>query len=149
SDATMVIRAADPTFAESDLWLRQAWHLIKADIFWLSGLRHKALTCARFATEEPFDTVLSIAFAGKFARWLAIRSAQNDVRGVEGRILDLLKRSEALDAFDYAEVLGGLLTLKTNQESTSSTQNEYLAALNQLPSSAVAQLVQLGVPTRV
>jgi DNA-binding SARP family transcriptional activator len=149
SDATTVIRAADVTFAEADMWLRQAWHLIKADVFWLGGSRGKALACARFATEEPFDKVLSIAFAGKFARWLAIRSTQSDVRGAEDRILDLLGHSETLDAFDYAEVLGGLLSLRTsNQNRSGPTHNAYLAALNQLPGSAVAQLVQLGVPTR-
>jgi hypothetical protein len=131
-------------------WLRQAWHLYRADVFQLLGKKREALSEAEEAL--AVGTPLRDTLAGPFARWIALHAiAVGSVAGAKKQLNQLCTDLDNYDALDRAEILAARYWLD-RQASNSVTlarlraQHQRLAdQLSALPTAVVQQLARLSI----
>jgi tetratricopeptide (TPR) repeat protein len=83
-------------------WILQPWLLWKADALMVSGFRDEAFVAARRAVLDYDFRLTASAFAGCFARWLAIIGRPDEA----GRALAVLSQlSQDLDKYDRIDQL--------------------------------------------
>jgi type II secretory pathway predicted ATPase ExeA/tetratricopeptide (TPR) repeat protein len=132
--------------SRSPAWMRQAWRLHKADILYYLGFRDDAFIAAEEAI-EPRRVLHNWAFAGAFARWVALTAkstGQEDLGRVH--IEQLVKNLEKFDALDQVEVLCALLLLSCRTDNTSNHLTRSIKErLGRLPLPISEQLSLLGV----
>jgi DNA-binding SARP family transcriptional activator/predicted ATPase len=130
----------------SQVWMKQAWHLHKADILLYLGKESEALSAADEGVGGENPTLHDMGFAGAFARWLAVLSKHTS-RQVHARlIVQRLARSlEKLDAVDQVEVLCAVLLLGCTPDRKESLTKSLDERLDALPSPITKQLLRLQV----
>ena len=128
-------------------WLRQAWHLGKADVLLLMEQRSDALAVGREAIGDSNPVLHSSFFAGQFSRWLALTSVGTLA---ESRARDQIKRMtdgiDTLDAIDQVELLcAGKVVGNDSGAGAHSSSRLILRKLEHLPAAIPQQLRRLGV----
>ncbi len=130
-------------------WMRQAWDFSRADVLHLCGKSRAAADHARrgLASGELFST----AFAGAYARWLALTSAGTPKAALAA---DQLERFRAqlynYDAIDQAQILAACeLVAENNREASEGQREKNRTQLEQiltrLPRPVRNQFQRLGI----
>ncbi len=140
------------TYLESRLvgvipgWLGQIWSFYKADVLWLMGRRAEALRTAGQELKKTLDHLLSTAFAGPFARWVALtHQGESDPSGAYALLRGLLTNIEQYDAIDQAEILAAARMLQSENDPANNEIEKQLAErLLALPQAARAYLACFG-----
>jgi type II secretory pathway predicted ATPase ExeA/tetratricopeptide (TPR) repeat protein len=129
----------------TQLWIKQAWGLHKADILLLLGHFSDALAAARAALGSEVATLHSAFFAGPFARWLALNSLAIQNPGVaELQLTAMLKHLDGYDAMDQVELLCARRILRVPSRLHLYDDNDLIdAKLAQLPKAVREQLTRL------
>jgi tetratricopeptide (TPR) repeat protein len=87
-------------------WMLQAWSFYKADFLWLSGRPAEAVSVASSELKKSAMRLLSNAFAGPFARWIALTTPRLlDARKAGAQLEGMVCRLDEYDAIDQAEIL--------------------------------------------
>jgi tetratricopeptide (TPR) repeat protein len=127
----------------SPAWLIQAQKLLRADILQLCGYHTAALEQARDAVSWPKPVLHEPAFAGTFARWLALLSkGENDYCAAEYVINTLSAKMTELDAIDRVELTCARLML--GWPNSLELEDQLRVYLADLPPAVAAQLMRLG-----
>ena len=130
-------------------WMLQAWSLWKADLLLILGRKQEAFSGINQAFIHYEHRLLMRAFAGPFARWIALTAITSDEKGRARKILDGLAGDlGSYDFLDQVEILCALKylshsgppdgpdveeALKQRLDLISSTLKGQLAALEILP----------------
>jgi hypothetical protein len=87
-------------------WIRQLWHLQKADVLWLTGKHSEAIRSASAAIELSGGQLLSDTYVGAFARWVAMSGrANSDKTWARDRLQQLLDPLQSYDVLDQLETV--------------------------------------------
>jgi hypothetical protein len=135
----------------ANAWLRQGWHLYKADLLLLLGRRSAAMSEAARGIGGEHEHLHAKAFAGPYARWLALTAKDSMLPEIHLKIGKLRSRLEALDAIDQVEVLGAALQLAKRQPRAMGPKafgkdlRLMVAKAGALPSATRGVLVTLGL----
>jgi hypothetical protein len=124
----------------------QRWLLYKADALMVSGLRTEALRVANEAVAGYDLRLETSAFAGAFARWMAITctgtTAEPNAREV---LKDFEDHLEEYDAMDQLEIL--CASAHMNRPHAHAYQGRIAEKLKHLPPCTAIQLRALGIAT--
>jgi DNA-binding SARP family transcriptional activator/tetratricopeptide (TPR) repeat protein len=125
--------------------LQQLWALYRADVLWVGGRPSEALRIAKLGLERSNYELLSTAWAGPFARWVALTDQNNGKRQMGRSVLeDLLRTLDNYDAMDQAEILSARITMNTRDGILdSSLEPRLLERLGDLPAAARTHLAIL------
>ncbi len=147
SDALSTFKAMDSKIPhDAPAWLVQVWGLYRADVLFLCGHANAALDQAREALGGTRPSLQTLAFAGVFARWLAVVSRRDDTMSSARSILgELDKRRNELDAVDRAELTCAQLLLEGTPSRLTALTALLAEHLAKLPSTIEGQLKRLGV----
>jgi tetratricopeptide (TPR) repeat protein len=146
-------KSALQTFAAVDskmpldgpLWLTQAWRLLRADILFICGQDVAALAQARVALTLPTPVLRAPAFAGSFARWLAIVAERDGTLEQARPILEGLgHKLDEFDAVDRVEITCARLIADTSRRGDADFRALLATQLTELPPPVVTQLSRLG-----
>jgi hypothetical protein len=121
--------------------------LLAADVYHVLGQTREALKAAETAIDLEIPRVLSDAFAGPFARWLARIAVPNRRTGMAEEILQsMFHRLETWDRIDQIEIQAALLWMNKRM-GRSGTQFEFLMQneLRLAPLGVNLQLRRLGM----
>lgn len=128
-------------------WARQASLLCAADVLLFSGHEQRAYTLARRGTEGNLKSLKHEAYAGQFARWVALIGIKCDEASLSLERLRISFPDPAiLDLKDQAEVLGAIALLEstvTGRISTTWKKVQY--QLTKLPPSIAAIMRRSGI----
>jgi DNA-binding SARP family transcriptional activator/tetratricopeptide (TPR) repeat protein len=126
-------------------WIRQPWLLWKADALTIAGYRSDGLQAAAEAI-VGFDLRLEAnAFAGSFARWLAVTCSGDGNAGRAREILnDLAENLEQFDELDQLEILCANAQMRPEAR-RSWLQEQIAEKLEKLPSCTSSQMRALGM----
>ncbi|TFG51441.1 MAG: hypothetical protein E4H37_07885 [Gemmatimonadales bacterium] len=129
-------------------YLRQAWHLKKADVFALLGRGAEALRSARAGTANGLSKSQSDLFSGPHARWSA-RVAVEDGEGmsaVRNMLRGHLEAGDRLDRLDQIEILNAMVWMDAKEGIVSQAeQAEMWRRLGEVPIGVTNQLRLLGM----
>jgi tetratricopeptide (TPR) repeat protein len=125
-------------------WIRQPWLLWKADALTIAGYRIDGLQAATEAI-MGFDLRLEAnAFAGPFARWLAVTCSGHGKAERAGEILDdLAGNLEQFDEMDQLEIL--CANAQMHPEPRGSWLQRIAEKLEKLPPCTSSQMRVLGM----
>jgi tetratricopeptide (TPR) repeat protein len=127
-------------------WLLQAWRLLHADILWLCGHQADAIEMARKGIGGATPGLLTPAFAGAYARWVAlVAESQGDLRGARDILEVLVRRYDSFDAMDRAEITCARLVVVQGGIESANLQLTLTESLARLPSPVATQLRRLGI----
>ncbi|HEU4829306.1 MAG TPA: AAA family ATPase, partial [Gemmatimonadales bacterium] len=130
-------------------WVHQAWHLNKADVLMLCGKTSHALNEAAKGVSGPYQVLRSTAYAGAFARWIAVLTSTRTLADPQSRIEALFKELEKYDALDRVEIAAARLMVlqgfgrRVNERRDRQQLRELCL---KIPPAALAQLTLLGLP---
>jgi DNA-binding SARP family transcriptional activator/tetratricopeptide (TPR) repeat protein len=132
--------------ADVPLWLRQASLLCGADVVALSGHPRRAYTMARKATSGTLSKLGHAAYAGQFARWVALLAVRDElVQEARDRLEDTFPQPASLDCKDQAEVLAAMAILDSKLGADSSSAwREVQQRLSKLPVCVATVMRRLG-----
>jgi len=142
-------RACLPVLSERTApWIRQTTALMEADLLQLLGRRQQALRAAREATSGDNQRLHSPAYAGPYARWIALLAVSGeDVPQNRARLLELVTGLDGFDRIDRVEILcaARAVGLRVDDPKTDITESmrRMLAAL---PPAVADQIERLGFP---
>jgi tetratricopeptide (TPR) repeat protein len=125
-------------------WIMQPWLLWKADVLMISGYPTEAFQAAHKAIED-FDCELQAnAFAGSFARWLAMTCTNTETaeRALE-KLRGLEENLEQFDQIDQVEILYANAQFSHEDQLLRRPRIEEKA--RGLPPAAVSQIKALGM----
>jgi hypothetical protein len=127
-------------------WLEQAWFLWKADLLLLAGDRDGAHTTVRGALVRLGWAPLATAFAGAFARWIAVESqAGDELLGARRLISHHREQLERFDALDRLEILCAASIIESRiGESAAAIDELVKLEIRRLPRGVPALLRRLG-----
>ena len=95
-------------------WAIQAGLLCEADVVALSGNIRRGAALARKATSGRLTTLQHVAYAGIFARWVALLGIRdNQLTEARDRLKNSFPITASLDKKDEAEVLAAVATLES------------------------------------
>jgi DNA-binding SARP family transcriptional activator/tetratricopeptide (TPR) repeat protein len=125
-------------------WIIQPWLLWKADALMIAGYRSDAMQAAAQAILE-FDLKLEAsAFAGSFARWLAMTCVNGGAAPRAGEILNELEKNlEQFDEIDQLEIL--CANARLHHEARMSHSSRIAEKLKNLPACTSNQMRALGM----
>ena len=108
--------AVAPLFEKSHpdgpMWISQGGWLCGADVVALSGQPRRAYTMAKKATSGPLKTLQHAAYAGQFARWVALLGLRDgSVTEARARLSEAFPDRKVLDHKDQVEVLAAMALL--------------------------------------
>ena len=127
-------------------WLVQAWQLWRADIFFLCGQESRALGVGHEAVGYPTPSLHSFAFAGAFARWLALCADTEEMKRLAAAMVKaMLHDLERLDALDRAEIVCANSIVGNGIFERGVDEAARRQALGCLPPPVAVQLRRLGV----
>ena len=124
--------------------MRQRWLLWKADVLMVSGLPADAFRVAREAIHADQPRLDSSAFAGPFARWVALvcADANNEQQGL-AVLAQLEEHLEEFDAVDQLEILCAVA--HCDPTNAHSYYPRIAQRLENLPGSVARQISILGI----
>jgi hypothetical protein len=151
SEAQRAIEALDQGMPNGiPSWLQQGWQLNKADILMLCGKPTQAFTEATKGISGPNSKLHSNAYAGPFARWIAVLSGTRPISDAKERIEALFEAIDNYDALDRVEIAAARLLVLRSGGRVKATMNRDRQRLRELclklPPAALAQLSLLGLP---
>jgi DNA-binding SARP family transcriptional activator/tetratricopeptide (TPR) repeat protein len=95
-------------------WIAQAGFLMGADILAMTGSARRAHTLAGRGTSGKFARLMNIAYAGQFARWVALLAIRdNKLSAARKRLRSAFPTTRDLDLKDQAEVCAALATIES------------------------------------
>jgi DNA-binding SARP family transcriptional activator/type II secretory pathway predicted ATPase ExeA/tetratricopeptide (TPR) repeat protein len=105
--AIITIAQLEPRLSgEVPSWIVQAWGLWKADLLLLCGRKAEAQDTAFRELERHAFNLLSDAYAGPFARWIALTSERTNNSVMAFNVVSqLAERIAVYDALDQVEIL--------------------------------------------
>jgi tetratricopeptide (TPR) repeat protein len=126
-------------------WMIQSWAFRKADVMWLIGRRAEALRIAQEEFRTSSNSLLSPAFAGPFARWLALTNRGHHSRDIQEILDSLRSHLERYDAIDQVEIVMAMRILGVDSAKWNPTAEDHLLRekLLRLPHAARVQLATL------
>ena len=131
-------------------WLQQGWQLNKADVLMLCGKMTQAFIEAEKGVSGLNQSLLSNAFAGPFARWIAVLGSRRGVPDAQDRVEALFACLNRYDALDRVEIAAArLLILGRGRKPKISIHREQQRLRElclKLPAPALAQISLLGLP---
>jgi tetratricopeptide (TPR) repeat protein len=117
----------------------------RADAAWLDGRSRSALDLAKAAVMMSAASPLHRSNASVVARWLAVLRDRGEWEEGFGAIVDQVERLQAVCWWDEAERLRALVKLGQSGALAHSYEVELSAALERVPSSAIAFLARYGL----
>ena len=137
-----------PTSAPS--WLQQVWQLNKADILMLCGKTPQAYNEATKGVSGSNHYLQSNAYAGPFARWIAVLAKTRPIVDAQSRVEELFESIDKYDALDRVEIVAARLLLLTGSGRARINVNRERQRLREvclnIPPAALARLSLLGLP---
>ncbi|HEX6644101.1 MAG TPA: hypothetical protein VF037_05460, partial [Gemmatimonadales bacterium] len=130
------------------LWILQAWQLNKADVLLLCGKDGRALKEAIRGTTHELARLQSDAYAGPFARWLAL----TEKPGLDAHqtVHELYARIGDFDAIDRVQIAAARIHLLRNERRANRVRMREAEELRsyclRIPLTALSQLRALGLP---
>ncbi len=123
-------------------WMVQAWGLWKADLLLFCGHRTEALDTALQQLEVDAFKPLSEAFAGPFARWVALTAERTQNHATASAVIKMLAdRIVRYDAIDQVEILCAQHYLRSRSKPLGGElPSDLRAKLEELPPSIPIQL---------
>lgn len=128
-------------------WADQAWGFFRADVLYLLGERRAAVAAAHYTLRSDDYTLLSDAFAGPYARWLARTSRPGpQAQAAAARLEELALGASRLDALDQAELACARLELarRVGTPPAEGARGALDEALRALPAAVARHLAELG-----
>lgn len=127
-------------------WAIQAALLCEADVVAMSGNIRRACILAKKATTGTLRQLWNVAYAGQFARWVALLAIrQTNSAPARERLRNAFPTTEHLDRKDEVEVLAAIATLESHLGNESKGEwTEIRQRLEQLPPSVAIMLRRLG-----
>jgi tetratricopeptide (TPR) repeat protein len=128
-------------------WLQQGWQLNKADILMLCGRSTQAFNEAEKGISGQNDKLHSTAYAGPYARWIAVLAGVRPVADAEARIEALFEAIDTYDALDRVEIAAARLLIRNGiGGKVNFRERQRLRELClRIPPAALAQLSLLGL----
>ena len=124
----------------------QAWKLAKADVLLLCGKPAAALSVALDGTRYPQPVLCARAFAGPFARWLALIAVSDQESSIAAMCIEKLHDDlPRYDALDQVEILCARSLCHRLKREDESRRNQIEDRIRQLPSAVADQLKRLGM----
>ena len=140
--------------ASAHAWLRQGWHLYKADVLMTIGRKSAALAEARQGTSGEHHELHARGFAGPFARWVSLTTDSRGTKPALERVRGLMSKLDSFDEVDQVEILGAVLGLigeRTEDryciELAETCRNGIAERVKRLPPATASQLAALGTWT--
>jgi DNA-binding SARP family transcriptional activator/tetratricopeptide (TPR) repeat protein len=132
---------------EIPAWAIQGGLLCAADIFALAGNQRRAYALAKRATSGSHSVLHNHAYAGQFARWVALLGVRDHTfEAARTRLLESFPNTDALDLKDQAEVLAGIATLENKLGNVASDQwRQVVHRLAKLPPTIGVVMRRLGM----
>lgn len=127
-------------------WAIQAGLLCEADVVAMSGNQRRACSLARKATTGSLRQLQHVAYAGQFARWVALLAIR-DAKVVDAcdRLRHMFPTTAHLDRKDEAEVLAAIATLLSKLGNSSVNEwREVRRKLAELPPAVATVMRRLG-----
>jgi hypothetical protein len=124
-------------------WIVQAWALWKADLLYLLDRKEMALELARSTLKDHGLELRTPAFAGPYARWMALTARSNQEKdSAADKVERLLAQLERYDAIDQVDILCAAALLST---SPFGHRQAAMQRLSRLPSALGTHLISLGL----
>jgi hypothetical protein len=129
-------------------WIMQPWLLWKADALMIAGYRSEALQVASHAIAE-FDLKLEAnAFAGSFARWVALTCLNGGTTQRAREVLRMLEgKLEQFDEIDQLEILSANALLQPERRPL--WDSRVAEKLKTLPACTPYHMRALGMPAEI
>lgn len=127
-------------------WLLQAWRLLRADVLWMCDHQADAIAIARDGIGGSEPTLLASAFAGPFARWVALVAESQGNFAKARYILEALGRKyDSFDAMDRAEITCARLIVDHEGTESAALRVTLAESLARVPLFVATQLRRLGI----
>jgi DNA-binding SARP family transcriptional activator/ABC-type transporter Mla MlaB component len=127
-------------------WMHQLWHLSKADLLWISNRRSEAIRVALQEFRDSAGELLSPAFAGAFARWVAVtHKSVGEPKNAPTILESLLGKLDTFDALDQVEILCAVRYASLKSGSHAQLEAELEKRLTRLPMGVTAHLKRLEI----
>ncbi len=146
-EATGVLAEMSPRFdRRRPSWIGQAWHLIRADIYAITGDNMRAVKAAAAAVAVDHGGPLHECFVGPYARWVALLGKESaEVATARNRISTLVSRLSRYDAKDQAEILAAELYLRDAAHVDERMTGDLAQRLTSLPRPIRQVIIRTGV----
>ena len=142
--AVRTLSAWDPR--DVPAWAIQAGLLCEADVVAMCGNTRRACSLARKATTGRLLQLQNVAYAGQFARWIALLAIRGtDAADARKRLRDTFSSTAHLDRKDTAEVLAAIAMLESRLGNSSAAEwREVRRILSGLPPTVTMMMRRLG-----
>jgi tetratricopeptide (TPR) repeat protein len=135
---------------EAPKWLNQVVLLQRADVLWITGKRKNAIDAATQAIRGFGFALLSVSYAGIFARWVALAAGQTiDLADARHAIAPLLAELDTFDLADQLEVLRSQQALSVRQQRQAKVRNGRSVAAIDVQISRLAASLPSGLNQRL
>ena len=132
--------------ADAPPWITQGSLLCGADVIALSGHPRRAYTMAKKATSGTMSTLRHSAYAGQFARWVALLAVRDgEEMDARRRLSAAFPDSSYLDRKDQVEVLAAMTVLDSRLGvDPAKAWKEVQRGLSRLPTGITTLMRRLG-----